>query len=67
MKAAMIVELKLNIWYQPSENSERELSKDRKKMGNIKAQLRPDTMDLFFCKTVKCSTFPLFYTLDLVR
>lgn len=66
MKAVMIVELKLNIWNQPSENSERELSKDRKKMGNIKAQLRPDTMDLF-CKTVKCSTFPLFYTLDLVR
>ena len=63
----MIVGLKLNIWNQPSENSERELSKDRKKMDNIKAQLRLDTMDLFFCKIVKCSTFPLFYTLDLVR
>ena len=50
MKAAVIVGLQLNIWKESSENSERELSKDSKKIDIVKAHLMLDSMDLFFHK-----------------
>ena len=50
MKATVIVGLKLNIWKELSENSERELSKDSKKVDIVKAHVMLDSTDLFFHK-----------------